>query len=318
MEHNIDPQVLSRAQGCMIGQIAGDSLGSLVEFMSPERIRGLYPGGVKNLEDGGVWGTLAGQPTDDSEMALCLARTLCRDGTYNAENVKESYLYWLSTGPFDIGNTTKSGLAGNHVYESQANGALMRISPLGIFCAGLGLDKAELWARQDALITHPHEICLDINAVFVKTIASAIAGKLDKSAMYDAVLQFSGECGRVVADIVKKAAKKHPADYMTNQGWVVTAFHNAVYQLVNAGDFRSGVEETVMMGGDTDTNAAIAGALLGACYGIESVPLQWVEAILSCRPSFCYGNVTKPRPEYFWPVDSKNLSLLLLHNSHLC
>ena len=43
--------------------------------------------------------------------------------------------------------------------------------------------------------------------------------------------------------------------------------------------------DTVMRGGDTDTNAAIAGALLGAVYGRNALPRQWIEKILSCRPS---------------------------------
>ena len=54
-----------RALGCFLGQVAGDSLGSLAEFRSPEEIRAAWPDGVRRLADGGAWGTLAGQPTDD-------------------------------------------------------------------------------------------------------------------------------------------------------------------------------------------------------------------------------------------------------------
>lgn len=75
---NVDPNTLSRAQGCLLGQLAGDALGSLVEFQSPEQIRRKYPDGVRELADGGTWGTIAGQPTDDSEMALSLARMLIK------------------------------------------------------------------------------------------------------------------------------------------------------------------------------------------------------------------------------------------------
>lgn len=52
---------ISRARGCLLGQLAGDSLGSLVEFSSAEEIGGLYPGGVRKLADGGYWNTIAGQ-----------------------------------------------------------------------------------------------------------------------------------------------------------------------------------------------------------------------------------------------------------------
>ena len=72
---------LERAQGCLMGQLVGDSLGSLVEFLTSSEIKELYPKGVTELQDGGTWNTIAGQPTDDSEMALVLARTLIRRGS---------------------------------------------------------------------------------------------------------------------------------------------------------------------------------------------------------------------------------------------
>jgi ADP-ribosyl-[dinitrogen reductase] hydrolase len=76
----VDPGVLSRAQGCLLGQLAGDSLGSLVEFKTPEQIKRLYPRGVRKLAGGGTFNTIAGQPTDDSEMALMLARSIIGRG----------------------------------------------------------------------------------------------------------------------------------------------------------------------------------------------------------------------------------------------
>lgn len=51
---------LARAKGCLLGQLAGDSLGSLVEFQSPEEIRRSYPDGVREPADGGTWNTIAG------------------------------------------------------------------------------------------------------------------------------------------------------------------------------------------------------------------------------------------------------------------
>ena len=63
----LDAAVPLRARGCLLGQLAGDALGSLVEFRRPEDIRREYPNGVRELADG-AWNTIAGQPTDDSEM----------------------------------------------------------------------------------------------------------------------------------------------------------------------------------------------------------------------------------------------------------
>ena len=102
--------VLFRAQGCLLGQLCGDSLGSLVEFQSPAHVRKQYPKGVRDLADGGTWDTIAGQPTDDSELALTLARTLVAKRTYDVSAARAAYRDWLASGPFDCGMATRRPL----------------------------------------------------------------------------------------------------------------------------------------------------------------------------------------------------------------
>src|SRR5258708_32482880 len=82
---------ITRAQGCLLGQLAGDALGSLVEFQSADEIRRTYPNGVRELADGGTWSTIAGQPTDDSEMALILARMLVEQRKYDADQARRVF-----------------------------------------------------------------------------------------------------------------------------------------------------------------------------------------------------------------------------------
>jgi hypothetical protein len=66
-----------------------------------------------------------------------------------------------------------------------------------------------------------------------------------------------------------------------------------------------------MRGGDTDTTAAIAGALLGAVHGRAAIPPRWLHALLSCRS--LEGSPTRhPQPEAFWPVDALELAEALL------
>ena len=91
----LDIDMLSRAQGCLLGQLAGDSLGSLVEFRALDDIRREYPNGVHKLADGGTWNTIAGQPTDDSDMALLLARMPADQGRYDHEGARKTYIFWL-------------------------------------------------------------------------------------------------------------------------------------------------------------------------------------------------------------------------------
>lgn len=302
--------LLSRAQGCMIGQLAGDALGGLVEFQSPAEILGRYPDGVRELAPGGTWNTLAGQPTDDSEMALLLARMLVERCTYDAGAALGAYRYWLASGPFDCGATTLSGLRGSLNHDSQANGAMMRISPLGIFGAKHPLEDVAMWARQDAELTHPNPVCVQANALFAMALAHAVATGPEPRDLYQTIVEWAVDmqAGPALMDAIQAAALAPPADYVRQQGWVLIALQNALWQLIHAGNFTSGVVDTVMRGGDTDTNAAICGALLGAVYGLDAVPAQWLDAILNCRPKVGQPGVHRPRPECFWPVDALELA----------
>ncbi len=303
-------KMLERAQGCLLGQLAGDALGSLVEFQTPEQIRRQYANGVRELADGGTWNTIAGQPTDDSEMALLLARMLVDRGRYDPEEARKAYLFWLDSGPFDCGMTVAGGLRGRPNPDSQANGALMRISPLGIFGANQELEHVAEWARQDAAITHPHPVCRQANALFTMAIAHAVRHGCDVRSLYEQIVTWAVdmEVDGSLLEAVRGAAEAPPSDYVHQQGWVLTAFRNALWQLLHAPNLEEAVVDTVMRGGDTDTNAAICGALLGAVWGRNGIPAQWTECVLNCRPAAVKPHVRRPRPECCWPMDALELA----------
>lgn len=311
---------LSRAQGCLLGQCAGDSLGSLVEFQSADAIRRAYPGGVRALADGGTWNTLAGQPTDDSEMALMLARLLAERGEYDSERAREAYVFWLDSGPFDCGATVSRGLRGAPDPHSQANGALMRIAPLGVFGARSGdLPRVAEWARRDAALTHPHPVCRQANALFAMAIATAVRTGSGARELHERIVGWAEDMAAApLAEAAKGAREAQPADYMRQQGWVLIAFRNALWQLSHAETLEEAVVDTVMRGGDTDTNAAICGALLGAVYGRGAIPDRWAECLLNCRPEAGRPGVHRPRPACFWPVDVPELAEKLLGDVRSC
>ena len=308
--------MLSRAQGCLLGQLAGDALGSLVEFKSAEQIRRQYPNGVRKLADGGTWNTIAGQPTDDSEMALALARMLVEQGKYDPGQARKAYLDWLDSGPFDCGMTVSRGLRGRPDPDSQANGAMMRISPLGIFGANHDLQQVAKWAKQDAVLTHPHPVCRQANALFAMAIAHVIRTGSGARDLFEQIKLWADEmeADDLLMEAVTAAAEAPPEDYVHHQGWVLIALGNALCQLLHASNLEEAVVDTVMRGGDTDTNAAICGALLGAVYGREAVPEQWTKCLLNCRPAAGQAHVRHPRPECFWPVDVLEVAARLIRD----
>ena len=187
-------------------------------------------------------------------MALALARVLAARGTYDREAAFAAYCDWLDSAPFDVGNTVGPALRGRPNPESQANGALMRISPLGIF----------------------------------------------------------GETAAPLMQAIRLAAESAVEDCTTQAGWVLIALQNALWQLLHAATLEEAVIDSVMRGGDTDTNAAICGALLGAVYGAEALPQRWVQIILGCRAERGSAGVRRPRPQIYWPVDALELAERLL------
>ncbi|HST05464.1 MAG TPA: inositol monophosphatase family protein [Chloroflexia bacterium] len=334
---------LRRAQGCMFGQLAGDSLGALVEFQSAGSIARAYPnGGPTELADGGPHSIMAGQATDDSELALLLARSILRKGGFDADDVASLYAAWYhgwlhhdgpvscnhkGCRPFDVGSTTAQALepvrpinvaehnsasicrsAAN--ITSEANGALMRVSPIGIWGWQRPLSEVDETARADASLTHPHPVCQASSGLFAATIAHAVAEGGTPSQVYDWALEWARTRGvpETVMSALEEASTSPPADYMYHQGWVLIALQNAFYQLVYAPGAMEGVVRTVRSGGDTDTNGAICGALLGAVYGREAWPEQWQAMVLSCRPLHGVTPTHQPRPAAVWPADALQIA----------
>ncbi len=256
-----------------------------------------------------------------------LARPLVHEGRYDSGKVLDAYAHWWPHA-WDRGSTLRQALGsacgGKMTTErlqlarqfastgSQSNGCLMRISPLGIFAAGRPVEAAG-WARQDSGLTHPNPVCGDACAVYVTAIASAIKAGCTPRECHEAALA-EGERSQVQSAVqraLEDARHSPPSDYASNMGWVVIALQNAFWQLLHAESLEEGVVDTVVRGGDSDTNGAIAAALLGAVHGRDAVPARWTSALLSCRP--LPGSGTRhPMPEEFWPVDALLLAEALL------
>ena len=303
---------LARAQGCLLGQAIGDSLGSLVEFESAQSIARAYPQGVRELADHSGRGTIAGQPTDDTEMALALARSMLAAGRYDAKTALAAYRAWFASAPIDIGRTTRAALEGRPDASSEANGSLMRASPIGVWAAG-DPARAAAAARADSALTHPNPVCGDACAAYAAAIASGIAGG-NRAAMLSAALAHASATHAVspARSAIERAAQGEAVlDFASKQGWVLVALQNAFFHLLHASDFEEALLATVAAGGDTDTNAAIVGALLGAALGIEAIPPRWVAPVLACRP-LAEVDVARPRPMDYWPDDLLEIAEALL------
>jgi ADP-ribosylglycohydrolase len=188
----------------------------------------------------------------------------------------------------------------------------MRVAPIGIWAGSP--EAAAAAAMADSTLSHPHPVCVTACGAYAAAIAAGIAGA-DRADMHQAakaVALAAGHDGAAVAATLDKAAAGAPAaDFQHQMGWVLTALHNAFYHLTVSPDPVEALVRTVGAGGDTDTNAAIAGALLGAAEGRKAWPTSWSMPVLTCRPDAGLG-VARPRPEEYWPDDLTDLAEALL------
>ena len=96
-------------------------------------------------------------------------------------------------------------------------------------------------------------------------------------AAWDAACRWAAkaQAAPLVREALEAARHEPPVCDGPSQGWVRIALQNAFFELLHAPSLEEGVVATVRRGGDTDTNAAVAGALLGAVHGRAALPAQW-------------------------------------------
>ena len=191
-----------RSRGALLGLAVGDALGTTYEFRRLEQPA--YPtlatGPATDVIGEGPFDLAAGQVTDDTQLAVCLAHSLREQRRLDVADLGERYVAWTSSA-FDIGNQTRAALdrieaggspetAGTATWRASGrraagNGSLMRTAPIGVWAAlaqpGRGVDAAIRdaikGAIDDSLITHADPLCVLACAAFDAAIVAAVAGE---------------------------------------------------------------------------------------------------------------------------------------------
>jgi ADP-ribosyl-[dinitrogen reductase] hydrolase len=263
-----------RALASLLGAAVGDALGAPVEFMTASEIRGKY-GTLRTMEGGGWLNLAPGQVTDDTEMSLCLARSITTKG-WEPHDIAERFAAWYRGRPIDIGNTCRRGIAryintgrvfGDPNEGDAGNGAAMRVAPVALATlASRGLLRQ--WAVEQAHITHNHAL---------SDAACILVGRM----IHVGCLGLSWTRMRRLAD---ESVQSAPKFAFTNYrhlatGYVVDTMQTVLHHLFATKNFEDCLVATVNQGGDADTTAAIAGAIAGASYGLDQIPRRWLKKL---------------------------------------
>jgi ADP-ribosylglycohydrolase len=267
----------------------GDALGAGYEFAAaPEPDEVTMLRATLTEEPAGHW-------TDDTAMAIAILEVAARMGTLAtpvaAAAVGTRFLEWFDSGPRDVGNHTQKVLSratsGAHVAEAAAevqlldpnasgNGSLMRIGPVALVHRG---DDEQLVIAATAMsaLTHPHPDAIAACVLWTVAIDRAIATGTIEGPRVGLHLIDQSRRGFWEQKIVD-AETNDPRAFSPN-GHVVVALQaawSAIHATRDADDHLvAGLRRAVSIGNDTDTVAAIAGYLLGACYGLSAAPIEW-------------------------------------------
>ncbi|MFD1564123.1 ADP-ribosylglycohydrolase family protein [Haloarchaeobius amylolyticus] len=286
----------SQAQGILLGLACGDALGRPVEFQAPDRIKRIH-GQVTEMLAHGTHGQPAGTITDDTEMALCIARSLVEHGTFEPEDIAARFVDWKQSGPFDIGIMTSSALqriqngeswdeAGQREWQASmegsnaGNGSLMRCAPYAIAYRNEPAELVDI-SRQSSAITHADPRCQWSCALFNRTLANLLTGvERPLETILDNIGSELPDDVRNAVGPVTAARHGEPADIsLENSGYVVTTLQAGLYHGLTAETAEDAIVDAVMMGGDTDTIGAVTGAVAGARFGDGALPERWLTEI---------------------------------------
>ncbi|HEU0264997.1 MAG TPA: ADP-ribosyl-[dinitrogen reductase] hydrolase [Geobacterales bacterium] len=275
MAHVLNDEVADRALAAFLGLAVGDALGATVEFMNPAEIAARH--GLHQEIMGGGWLRLKpGQITDDTEMSLCLARSLVSAKGLHLPTIAESFAQWLKSKPVDVGSTCRKGIRAYILHGTlespynewdAGNGAAMRTLPVALATFGND-ERLSQWSIAQARLTHNHPLsdaaCVTLGRLIHLALAGASKNRLR----------------RQVDLLIEQYPTFRFSPYRgMASGYVVDTLQTVFHHFFTSRSFEECLVATVNQGGDADTTGAIAGMLAGAYYGSADIPSRWLKKL---------------------------------------
>ena len=301
----------------LYGMATGDALGVPSSFLTPGEIKATW-GWIDTFhppKPGHIFhdGLSAGEVTDDTEQALALINAFEKTGKVNPYDIVEEILKWADrvqgkyVSPLDPSTerALKAIRAGSDIHESgrlgNTNGSAMRIAPVGLIHGQLDTSMEALVADvyQTCIPTHNTTVCVASAAAIAAAVCYALRGYSINEIVNEAAA--ASEIGKqygypiASANIAKKiqfavslvegksdrkAALSELYDYFGGGDLAQDSIPIALALFVlGDGNVKDVNELAVNLGGDCDTNAAMAGAIAGAYSGMATVPNEWIETV---------------------------------------
>ncbi len=293
------PSLSARFVGALIGTFVGDALGMPVEGWSWREIARAY-GEVREMLPARLG---AGTYTDDTILMVALAESLlANEGRVVPEDLVQRFRQaydrrrGFGAGMHRLMRLWDEGVpweeAARRLFEggSYGNGAAMRVAPVGVL---FHHDERAVYeaATAQARVTHAHPLGQQGAALQALAVALALRStphtfsRDDFLAELEAMLPASAETFRralmQIADLFDRWEER---DLIVRKLGNRASAHRSVPTAIFAfltfwNSFEEAVVYAVSLGGDTDTLAAMTGAIAGAFHGVEAIPKRWWDAL---------------------------------------
>ncbi|MFB6783500.1 ADP-ribosylglycohydrolase family protein [Streptomyces sp. NPDC056352] len=298
-----------RVVGAVVGSAVGDALGAPFEFGPAGVYADRFPDGVGTMCGGGGWAP--GEATDDTQMAVLVGESLLERDGLDLPDIFDRFRRWAAGEPKDIGLQTEYVLTNGDPWDRAAalhfqvngraagNGSLMRAATSAVYFARTdGPEPAARAttmdaARRIAALTHGDGAAWEGTAVLHELIRVALNGDDPLTAVRGALADVRDDRRERWATVL--APDWHPGLATEFNGAVWPCLGTAVWALRTTHGFEASLAAAIDVGGDTDTVAAVTGALTGAVYGMGAIPPRWTDPLHVPLPG--YGDRVLRTPE---------------------
>jgi len=287
------PVLRDRYLGVLLGTAVGNMLGVPVESLTKSHIQRLFPHGLRSIEP-----MEQHRPWDDDlAQSALIAEALLKTGELDVADLGIMLSAWRRENGRGIGNLTarvidaiEDGYPASETAERvwradgrgpAGNGAVMRCAPVALRWMADPEQLVEQTMRS-AQITHYDERCQWSAVALNVALALVLRGITIEEQKLAAALERSGAPEAVVEAILeaeRQALAGLELDDPQSMGYTLKTMQVGLWALHHADDFEGRLVEVVNEGGDTDTNGAVAGAVLGAALGNSAIPKDWRQLI---------------------------------------
>ncbi|HEX5668769.1 MAG TPA: ADP-ribosylglycohydrolase family protein [Chitinophagaceae bacterium] len=289
-------------KAAIIGLAVGDALGVPVEFRDRSLLK---EDPVTGMREFGTHGQPLGTWSDDSAMVFCTMESLL-DG-YDPVRMAGKFVDWLYKNHwtphgkvFDAGGATRNAIAkiasnvnpleaGGKGEDSNGNGSLMRILPLLWHVRELPESDRFKAISQVSSLTHAH-IRSVLACYYYLEFARGILEGRDKFKVYAdlqsslpvylGLLQVPDPELNLFSRLFEEKIWQLDEDDIRSSGYVIHTLEASIWSVLTTDNYSDAVLRAVNLGDDTDTTGAVAGGLAGMIYGYESIPTDWVNALV--------------------------------------